>query len=293
MSNASETVPSRPPESKGFLRRLSTLFSHTPKDKATLSEILLEACRQGVIDPSQQRMIERVLRMSELRVRDVMVPRAQMEVVEADKTLEEVLPFVVETAHSRFPVVGEDRSQVEGILLAKDILPHVLKKTLHIRVWQIMRPALFVPESKRLTAMLQEFRTKRQHMAIVVDEYGAASGLITIEDVLEQIVGEIADEHDTEEAYIFRHGNHAWTVKAITPLEEFNRHFGTRFESEEVETIGGFIVHHLGKVPKRGEKIELDGLIFEVIRASGRRVHLFRVRPKEQSAEPPPSESGA
>lgn len=284
MNDHSETWSSEATESKGFLRRLSALFSHTPRDKTTLREVLFEAYRQGVIDREAFSMIERVLHMSELRVRDVMVPRAQMEVVRAEKTLEEVLPFVVETAHSRFPVVGEDRSQVEGILLAKDILPHVLHKTLHMKVRQIMRPALFVPESKRLNAMLQEFRSCKQHMAIVVDEYGTASGLITIEDVLEQIVGEIADEHDEPEAYIFRHGNHAWTVKAITPLEEFNRHFGTRFESEEVETIGGLIVHHLGRVPRRGEKIEYGGFIFEVIRADKRRVHLFRVRPKEKSA---------
>ncbi len=276
MSDHSETLT---PE-KGLLRRLSALFTHSPRDKATLREILFEAYRHGVIDKEALSMIEGVLHISELRVRDVMVPRAQMEVVEGYKTLEEVLPFVVETAHSRFPVVGEDRSQVEGILLAKDLLPHVLQKSLHLPVKQIMRPALFVPESKRLNAMLREFRSSRQHMAIVVDEYGAASGLITIEDVLEQIVGEIADEHDTEESYIFRHGNNTFTVKAITPLEVFNRHFGTGFESDEVETIGGLIASHLGRVPRRGEQIEYGGLIFQVVRADKRRVHLFRVRPK-------------
>ncbi len=265
-------------ESRNWVERLSHFFNGEPKTRAELLEVLRDACRRHVIDGDALSMIEGVLMVSELRVRDVMLPRAQMDVVHQDAALEDVLPVVIDTAHSRFPVIGEDRSQVVGILLAKDLLPYVLRQNLSVPVKKLMRQALFVPESKRLNVMLREFRERCQHMAIVIDEYGAAAGLVTIEDILEQIVGEIADEHDLEEEYIFRRSNRAYTVKAITPIEEFNRYFNTSFSTEEADTIGGLIVHTLGHVPKRGERVQLDRFLFEVIRADNRRVHLLKVK---------------
>lgn len=265
-------------DSKNWVERLSHFFTAEPKTRDELLEILRDAHKRHVIDLDALSMIEGVLKVSELRVRDIMLPRAQMDVVHQDASLEDVLPLVIDTAHSRFPVIGEDRSQVMGILLAKDLLPYVLRQNLSVPVKKLMRQALFVPESKRLNVMLREFRMRRQHMAIVIDEYGAAAGLVTIEDILEQIVGEISDEHDLEEEYIFRRSNRVYTVKAITPIEEFNQYFNTDFSTEDFDTIGGLIVHTLGHVPKRGEQVQLDHFLFEVLRADNRRVHLLKVK---------------
>lgn len=270
-----------------WVERLSHFFSGEPKDRSELLEILRDAQKRHIIDRDALTMIQGVLMVSELRVRDIMVPRAQMEVVHQDASLAEVFPIVIDTHHSRFPVVGEDRSQVVGILLAKDLLPYALRQNLQVPVKKLMRQALFVPESKRLNVMLREFRMRRQHMAIVIDEYGAAAGLVTIEDILEQIVGEIADEHDLKEEYIFRRSNRVYTVKAITPIEEFNDYFGTDLCSEDFDTIGGLIVHTLGHLPKRGEKAQIDRFEFEVLRADNRRVHLLKVKllePESQSS---------
>ncbi len=261
-----------------WVERLSQFFTGEPRDRQDLMEILRDMQRRHIIDRDALSMIEGVLMVSELRVRDIMIPRAQMAVVNQDSVLEEVFPLVIETAHSRFPVVGEDRSEVVGILLAKDLLPFALRQSLQQPVKKVMRQALFVPESKRLNVMLREFRMRRQHMAIVIDEYGAAAGLVTIEDILEQIVGEIADEHDLEEEFIFRRSKRVYTVKAVTPIEEFNDYFDSHFSDEDFDTIGGLIVHTLGHVPRKGEKVRLDQFEFEVLRADKRRVHLLKVK---------------
>jgi magnesium and cobalt transporter len=208
-------------------------------------------------------------------------------VVPQDAELERVFPLVVESGHSRYPVIADDRTEVVGILLVKDLLAQSLRNR-RLKVSEIMRTALFVPESKRLNVLLKEFKTSRSHMAIVVDEYGAAAGLVTIEDVLEQIVGEIEDEHDLgEEEYIFRKNDQECTLKAITPIEEFNDYFGTDFADDEYDTVGGMIVHRLGHVPERGERIEIGSFRFTVIRADSRRVHLLRLVRLSQDALSP------
>ncbi len=273
-------------DSRNWVERLSHFFGAEPKTREELLEVLRDAQKRHLLDPDALSMIEGVLKVSELRVRDIMVPRAQMDVVQQDASLVDVLPLVIDTAHSRFPVIGEDRSQVVGILLAKDLLPYALRQNLGVPVKKLMRQALFVPESKRLNVMLREFRMRRQHMAIVIDEYGAAAGLVTIEDILEQIVGEISDEHDLEEEYIFRRSSRVYTVKAITPIEEFNRYFHTDFTREDFDTIGGLIVSALGHVPKRGEQVQLDRFLFEVLRADNRRVHLLKVKLLEPESQP-------
>ncbi len=261
-----------------WVERLGQFFSGEPKDRNELLEILHDAQKRHIIDRDALSMIEGVLAVSELRVRDIMVPRAQMDVVHQDASLNDIFPIVIDTHHSRFPVIGEDRSQVVGILLAKDLLPYAYRQNLQVPVKKLMRQVLYVPESKRLNVMLREFRMRRQHMAIVIDEYGAAAGLVTIEDILEQIVGEIADEHDLEEEYIFRRSNRVYTVKAITPIEEFNEYFDADLSSEDFDTIGGLIVHTLGHLPKRGEKVQIGRFEFEVLRADNRRVHLLKVK---------------
>ncbi|BCX88375.1 magnesium and cobalt transporter [Methylomarinovum tepidoasis] len=274
-------------DSSSWVERLSQFFTGEPKDRKDLLAILRDAQKRHLIDRDALSMIEGVLMVSELRVRDIMVPRAQMDVVHQDASLSDVFPIVIDTHHSRFPVIGEDRSQVVGILLAKDLLPYAYRQNLQTPVKKLMRKALFVPESKRLNVMLREFRQQRQHMAIVIDEYGAAAGLVTIEDILEQIVGEIADEHDLEEEYIFRRSNRVYTVKAITPIEEFNAYFDADLSDEDFDTIGGLIVHTLGHVPQRGEKIQIDRFEFEVLRADNRRIHLLKVKllePKPQTS---------
>jgi magnesium and cobalt transporter len=264
-------------EHRSWLERLTHFISGEPEDRDDLLELLRTAQKRQLIEQEALSMIEGVLQVSELRVRDITIPRSQMVVVPQDAEIETIFPLVAESAHSRYPVIGEDRTEVIGILLVKDLLLHSLKDRSKI-VRDVMRPALFVPESKRLNVLLREFRATRSHMAIVVDEYGAAAGLVTIEDVLEQIVGEIEDEHDFgDEEYIFRKSDREYTLKALTPIEEFNEYFGTDFSDDEFDTIGGLIVHHLGHVPNRGEKAELGRYRFIVIRTDGRRIELFKL----------------
>ena len=271
----------RPSESaqRSWLERLGQAFSGEPQDREQLAELLRDAQRRNLLDIDALAMIEGVLQVSEMQVRDIMVPRSQMVVVERDVPPEEFLPVIIESAHSRFPVIGESRDEVIGILLAKDLLAYFSagrKGAFQVR--DVLRPAVFIPESKRLNVLLKEFRASRNHMAIVVDEYGGVSGLVTIEDVLEQIVGEIEDEHDVEEEnYIVKHSDISYTVKAITPIEEFNKQFRTNFSDEEFDTIGGLVAHDFGRLPKRGEGMELGRLRLRVLRADNRRLHLLRV----------------
>lgn len=264
-------------EHRSWLERLTHFISGEPEDRDDLLELLRTAQKRQLIEPEALSMIEGVLQVSELRVRDITIPRSQMVVVPQDAEIETVFPLVAESAHSRYPVIGEDRTEVVGILLVKDLLLQSLKDRSKV-VRDVMRPALYVPESKRLNVLLREFRATRSHMAIVVDEYGAAAGLVTIEDVLEQIVGEIEDEHDFgDEEYIFRKNDREFTLKALTPIEDFNEYFGADFPDDEFDTIGGLIVHHLGHVPKRGEKAELGPFRFIVMRTDSRRVELLKL----------------
>ena len=264
-------------EHRSWLERLTHFISGEPEDRDDLLELLRTAQKRNLIEHEALSMIEGVLQVSELRVRDISIPRSQMVVVPQDAEIEAIVPLVAESAHSRYPVIAEDRTEVVGILLVKDLLLHSLKDRSAL-VRDVMRPALFVPESKRLNILLLEFRATRSHMAIVVDEYGAAAGLVTIEDVLEQIVGDIEDEHDFgEEEFIFRKSDHEFTLKALMPIEDFNDYFDADFKDDEFDTLGGLLVHQLGHVPKRGEKVSLDRFNFSVLRTDSRRIELLKL----------------
>jgi magnesium and cobalt transporter len=272
-----------------LLERITQAIAGGPSTREELVELLREALARGLLDRDALEMIEGVLQVAEIKVRDIMVPRAQMDVVDRNETPESYLPRVIETGHSRFPMVDGDKDKVVGILLAKDLLRYFTldkKKRAHFNINDLLRPAVFVPGSKRLNVLLREFKASRNHMAIVVDEYGGVAGLVTIEDVLEQIVGEIKDEHDVdvEDVLIVERAPSEFVVKALTPLEDFNARFQTALSHGEIETVGGLIAARLGHVPARGEALELDGLRFEVLRADSRRVHLLKVTPV--AAEP-------
>ncbi len=276
-----DNPPSSQPQHKSFIDRIGQMLTGEPQDQEDLLEILREAQKKRLLDSDALSMIEGVLQVSEMRVRDIMIPRIQMVVVPKDAELETIFPLVLEFGHSRFPVIEEDRSKVVGILMAKDLLPHALQDKTK-KVEEIMRPPSVVPESKRLNVLLKEFRTERNHMAIVVDEYGMAAGLVTIEDVLEQIVGEIEDEHDSgEEEYIHQRSKREFTLKALTPIEDFNEYFSADLDDEECDTIGGFIVQQLERLPKKGEKLEFGRFRFEVLRADNRRIHLLKLKLKK------------
>ena len=273
---------------RSWIGRLAHILNVDPKDRDELVAVLRDAQDKNIIDVDALAMIEGVLQVTEMQVRDVMLPRSQMIVLERDMSLQEVLPLVVDAAHSRYPVVGDKRGEVIGILLAKDLLPYFqLGSEEKFNLRDILRSPTFIPESKRLNVLLKEFRASRNHMAIVVDEYGGVAGMITIEDVLEQIVGEIEDEHDYEDdIYIMEHSSEKSTVKAITPIDEFNEHFATEFVSDEFDTIGGLITNSLGHLPKRGETSSLGGYEFTVLRADSRRVYLLEVKKLIEADQP-------
>lgn len=262
-----------------WLRRITDTFSGEPRDVDDLSGVLAQARERGIINADAFEMLEGVLRVAELQVRDIMVARSQMTIVNRDDPPEEILPVVIESGHSRFPVIGEDRDQIVGILLAKDLLRYFTEGgRQNFDIKECLRPAVFIPESKRLNVLLKEFRASHHHMAIVVDEYGGVSGLVTIEDVLEQIVGDIGDEYDTDDDLdIRKEGERQFTVKAQTRIDEFNRYFGTEFSDKEFDTIGGLAINYLGRLPRRGETFMLSGLEFKVLRADRRRLDLLRV----------------
>ncbi|MBI1422683.1 MAG: CBS domain-containing protein [Gammaproteobacteria bacterium] len=272
---------------RSWIERLGQFLQIDPKNRDELLSILRDAQDNQIIDLDALAMIEGVLQVSEMQVRDIMIPRVQMVVVQRDMSIQEVLPIVVDAAHSRYPVVGENRDEVIGILLAKDLLPYFQLGTQDkFNLRDILRPAAIIPESKRLNVLLKEFRASRNHIAIVVDEYGGVAGMVTIEDVIEQIVGEIEDEHDYEDdIYIMEHNAQHATVKAITPIEEFNEHFDANFSDEEFDTIGGLIMNSFGHLPKRGERVEFGGFSFKILRADGRRVYLIQVKRVESNEE--------
>jgi magnesium and cobalt transporter len=277
-----EDRPGEEGRPRNWLERIGQLLQSEPKDKEDLLQFLTDAQQRALLDHDALRMIEGVMEVSEMQVRDIMIPRSQMEVIERDARLADFLPVIIDSAHSRFPVIGENRDEVVGIILAKDLLPFVARsEENNFNIREILRPAMLVPESKRLNVLLQEFQASRNHMAIVVDEYGGVAGLVTIEDVLEQIVGEIEDEHDvdSDENNILPAGGASFSVRALTPIEDFNEHFGTDFSDEEFDTIAGLVMNAFGHMPKRGEQIEFADYRFTVQRADNRRIYLLEVAP--------------
>jgi magnesium and cobalt transporter len=266
---------------RSLFERLTALISPEPENRTELLELLHDAQERNLLDADAMSMIEGVFQMSDLSVRDIMIPRSQMDVVDIARPIEEWMPMVLETAHSRFPAVDGDRDKVVGILLAKDLLRYYASDSFDLR--GMLRPAVYIPESKRLNVLLRDFRANRNHIAIVVDEYGGVAGLITIEDVLEQIVGDIEDEYDfdEEEDNILElnegETGQRWRVKALTELEQFNETLGTKLSSEDVDTIGGLVANHLGRMPRKGEIFEIDQLRFEVLRADARQLHVLLV----------------
>jgi len=256
-----------------WLEQISALLLREPEDRDQLIELLHSSFEKNLLDADALTMIEGVLQVSEMQVRDIMIPRSQMDVIDITDPPEKFIPFVIETAHSRFPVIGENKDDVIGILLAKDLLRYYAGEDFNVR--DMLRPAVFIPESKRLNVLLKEFRSNRNHIAIVVDEYGGVAGMVTIEDVLEQIVGDIEDEYDYDETEdnIFPDTSGRYRVKALTEITDFNEALGVNFSDEEFSTIGGLVVSKFGRLPKRGEQISFDGLKFTVLRADSRRLH--------------------
>jgi magnesium and cobalt transporter len=265
-----------------LLERLSDLLLHEPRNRDGLTRLLRAAHRRNLLDADALSIIEGALAVSEMQVRDIMIPRARMDMIDIHSRVEEFIPQVMSTAHSRFPVIDQNRDDVIGILLAKDLLRHYAGEE-EFNVREMLRPAIFIPESKRLNVLLREFRASRNHMAIVVDEYGGVAGLVTIEDVLEQIVGDIEDEYDFDEASdnIIAEPGGRWRVKALTQIADFNAAFGTAFSDEEHDTVGGLVINRLGRLPKRGESLAIGNLRFQVLRADSRRVYTLVVeKPK-------------
>ena len=260
-----------------FLERVSTLLLRQPEDRDQLVALLHSAFERQILDADALAMIEGVLQVSEMQVRDVMIPRSQMDMIDVAESPEAFIPFVIETAHSRFPVFEDNKDNVIGVLLAKDLLRFYAGEDFNVR--EMLRPAVFIPESKRLNVLLKEFRANRNHIAIVVDEYGGVSGLVTIEDVLEQIVGEIEDEFDFDETEdnILPDKSGRFRVKAVTEIADFNKAFSTDFSDAEFDTVGGLVVNRFGRVPKRGESVALEGFSFQVLRADSRKVHSLMV----------------
>ena len=267
--------------SPGLVARIRRAFKGEPWSRDEIQTFIESEVE---LDAEEKSMLTGVLEVSETQVRDVMVPRSQMVVIDIEDEFDEILAMIVQSGHSRFPVIGEDRDEVLGVLLAKDLLRYFgsdAARELSIR--KLLRPAAVIPESKRLNALLKEFRASHNHMAIVVDEYGGVAGLLTIEDVLEEIVGEIEDEHDDEEAEFIRpdgdrNGKPSFAVRALTRVEDFNDYFGVKLEDEEYDTIGGLVMHELGRLPRRGEKVHFGGFEFAVVKADKRRIDALQVQ---------------
>ena len=277
------------PDPKSLLNLLADFLSPQPTNpserRQELIETLREAQTEGLIDADALSMIEGVFQVGQLCARDILVPRAQIDWIDINQSLAEIVKNVIEAAHSRFPVFEGSRDNVIGILLAKDLLRHSTEKDFQVRDW--LRPAVFIPESKRLSVLLRDFKDNRNHLAVVVDEYSGIAGIITIEDVLEQIVGDIEDEHDIDEEAdnIISLDNGDIRVKGITELDQFNETLGTHFAVEDIETVAGLVIQHLGRVPKMGELIEIDGIEFEVQRADPRQVHILLARQKSKKVD--------
>lgn len=270
-----------PAPKRSWFERLSDVLIREPKDREQLMSVLRDAEERNILSADMLTMIESVLQVSEMQVRDVMIPKAQMIFANRKSSLETLLPTLIESSHSRFPVIDEETNDVVGILLAKDVLKYVFyEKAEEFNINDILRPAVFVPQSKRLDILLREFRINRNHMAIVIDEYGHLAGLVTIEDVLEQIVGDIEDEYDVDEDdQIRKHTDGSYIVKAMTSIGDFNEYFDTNFSDEEYDTIGGLVLKGFGHLPKRGETLKIDQYRFKILHSDDRRIHLLEVMP--------------
>lgn len=260
-----------------LLERLSTMLLREPEDREQLIALLHSAYERNLLDADALSMMEGVIQVSERQVREIMIPRAQMDVIDISQAPEKFIPYVIETAHSRFPVTDGDKDNIIGILLAKDLLRYYAGEEFDVR--DMLRPAVFVPESKRLNILLRDFRSNRNHIALVVDEYGGVCGMVTIEDVLEQIVGDIADEYDfdEDEDNIIRQDDAHWRVKADTEIADFNEAMGTDFSDEDYDTIGGLVLKAAGQLPKRNERVQIGEWQFTVLRADSRRLHSLLV----------------
>ena len=275
------------PQSKpSWLERLGALLMREPEDREQLVALLHSSFERNLLDGDALAMIEGVLQVSELQARDIMVPRAQADMIDINEPMEKIIATAIETAHSRFPVTGENKDDVIGILLAKDLLRYYQDPE-DFDLHDMLRPAVFIPESKRLNVLLKDFRSNRNHIAIVVDEYGGVAGLVTIEDVLEQIVGDIEDEFDFDEteANVVRDRHGRFRVKALTEIEDFNATFGTNFSDEDFDTIGGLVLAHVGRMPKRGERLRIGDLNIEILRADSRRLHSLLIERDEAPDE--------
>ncbi len=278
---------SEPSHKPSWLERLGLVLMGEPKDRDQLMELLRDAQQRELLDTDALAMMEGVMRVSETQVRDVMIPRAQMVVLEHDWSLERLIAETVESGHSRLPVIDDSKDDIIGILIVKDLLTHAFDRREDFDLRTLLRPAKFIPESKRLNVLLKEFRGNRLHMAIVVDEYGGVAGLITIEDVLEEIVGEIDDEHDTDDDAFVRPQGDTFIVKALTPVEDFNEYFKAELSDEWADTVGGLVMMELGRLPKGGETVDLDRFHFQVLRADNRRIHLLEMTLRDgQEAAP-------
>ena len=280
----SEEPPSSQPltnrtSEKSWLDKLIHAFSAEPKSREELLDIIREAAENQVVAPEELEIIQGALDVADQQVREVQVPRSQMVVININDKPADFLPTVIESGHSRFPVVGESSEDVRGILLAKDLLPLILNGSDEFRLENIIRPAAIIPESKRLNILLREFRENRYHMAMVIDEYGGISGLVTIEDILEEIVGEIEDETDenADDAFIRKVSDNEYIVKALTPVEDFNDHFATEFNEDDSVTIGGLLIRAFGHLPKRNEVTDIGGFQFRVLYSDTRQIHLLRL----------------
>ena len=269
------------PGAPGLVARIRRAFRGEPWSRDEIQTFIESEVE---LDAEERSMLTGVLEVSETQVRDVMIPRSQMVVIDIDDEFDEMLVTIVESGHSRFPVIGEDRDEVLGVLLAKDLLRYFGKDAAReVKIRKLLRPAAVIPESKRLNALLKEFRASHNHMAIVVDEYGGVAGLLTIEDVLEEIVGEIEDEHDDEEVESIRpdgdrNGKPSFAVRALTRIEDFNEYFECELDDEEYDTIGGLVMHALGRLPRRGEKVDFGGFEFAVTKADKRRIDALQVQ---------------
>lgn len=266
--------------SRSWLEKLTHAFSDEPRTREDVLEVLYEAGEDGILDQDAVSIVEGAMQVSGMQVRDVMIPRSQMSVVHIGQSPRDFMPLIISSAHSRFPVCGENPDEVIGVLLAKDLLPYLLEGRLdEFDLRSSMRKATMIPESKRLNVLLKEFRGTRNHMAIVVDEYGGIAGLITIEDVLEQIVGEIEDEHDADDAEgnIKPFDDDGFIVKALTPIEDFNEYFDVGLPDDEFDTIGGIVTRHFGHLPAKDEYVEFDNFSFKVLSCDNRRIRLLQV----------------
>ena len=275
-----EESPGNESHDRSWINKIALLFSSEPRNRQDLQDVLGVAEENDVIDDDARNIMEGAMQVSDMHTRDIMVPRAQMRVIKAECTLEEILPQIIESAHSRYPVIGDNPDDILGILLAKDLLPQILEPDESFAIESLLRQTMVVPESKRLNVLLREFRENRNHMAIVIDEYGGVAGLVTIEDVLEEIVGEIEDETDAQaDRFIRKISTDDFLVKALTPIEGFNEYFDCQFSDEEFDTIGGLVTHAFGHMPVRNEVTTIDNFEFKVVNADQRKIHSLRMRP--------------